>query len=105
MPRIPQAEALGVTGEQPSPLGPAGPFPAGPEDAHRERLHVARRDIDQHVANLPIGDGFQVFAKSIDVPAGNERRGRLKGGPGLPDKLPQAARRQLLIDFRDQVGF
>src|SRR5882724_4607406 len=38
--RIAQAEALGIAGIKPPPLGPARPFPARPEDAHRERLHV-----------------------------------------------------------------
>ncbi len=103
MARIAQAEALGVAGIEPPPLGPPDPFPAWPEDADRERLHVPRRDIDQQVPNLPIRDGFQVLAKSIDVPAGHKRRGRLQDRPGLPDERAQAARSQLFIDFRDQV--
>src|SRR6266581_8935283 len=92
--RIAQAEALGIAGIKPPPLGPARPFPARPEDAHRERLHVARRDIDQQVPNLAMADGFQVLAKSIDVPAGHKRRDRLKYDPSLFDKLLQAARGQ-----------
>src|SRR5437588_9941951 len=36
MARIAQAEAFGIAGVQPAPLGPADPFPARPENTHGE---------------------------------------------------------------------
>jgi hypothetical protein len=40
-----------------------------------------------------------VLDDSVDVPAGNERRGWFDHAPRLTDKLTQAARRQFPVDL------
>src|SRR5712692_7291525 len=76
------------------------PFPGRPDHRDRERLHVARRDIDQQIADLPPAYRLEMFADSVDVKAGNERRRRLDDMPTKSNKISETAFRFFRLYLR-----
>ena len=60
-------------------MGAGDPFPDGPEDADGQGLHVTRGDVDEEVADVSVGDGFEVFGDGLEVGTGDE------GGVGFED--------------------
>ena len=89
--RIARREDLGVGGNQPPGLGAGEPLPARPEDRHRERLHVAGRDVDDQARELSSGYGLEVVTDRIDVPVRDELGARLEHRPRLANEGRQAA--------------
>ena len=65
---------------------------------------MPRRNVDQQIADLPAGDCFQMLDDRVDVPAGDERRGRLDDRPSLADELPQAAGSHLRVNLVPEGG-
>jgi hypothetical protein len=44
---------------------------------------VSRRDVDEEVAYLSVGDSFEMLTDSFDVPRSDERNSRLYDVPTL----------------------
>ncbi len=62
-------------------VGGLCPDPGREEHVGAKRLHVPRRDVDQKAAlDLPISDGFQMFADGVNMPI-TEKRLRLDKAP------------------------
>jgi hypothetical protein len=83
-------EDLGVGGEQPPQPRLAQPLPRRPEHRHAQRLHRARRLVDDQPVQLPGRDGFEVLADRVDVPARDERGGGLDDRPGVSDERAES---------------
>ena len=60
------------------------------------------RDVDQQVADMALGNRFQVLADGIQVPAGHKLRRGLDHRPSLADELTEAPLGQFLLDLGGQ---
>jgi len=69
------------------------PHPGGELYGPHDRLRRARRDGDQELPDLPVGDRLRVLRHRVHVPVGNEVLRRLDGGPGHSHELPEVRRR------------
>src|SRR5579864_1154656 len=94
---IADAEIRTVAAIEPTSLGPAEPLPRRPKYRYQKALHVARRDIDQQIANVAASDGLEVIAERVDVEAWNERRLGFEDMPCLSNELAQASRGKFAI--------
>ena len=65
---------------------------------------MARRNVDQQIADLAARDRFQVLDDGVDMPAGDERRGWLDDRPGETDELTQTARGQFAVNLVSEAG-
>jgi hypothetical protein len=89
--RVARREDLGVGGKEPPRLRVREPLPGRPEDRDRERLHVARWDVDDEPLKLSSRYRLEVLADRLDVPVRDERRAGLEHGPRLLDEHAERA--------------
>jgi hypothetical protein len=75
------------------------PHPGGPKHRHRQRLHVARWDVDDQPLDLAPADRLEVRDDGLDVPVGHVGAAWLDHRPGLGHELAQALAAQLGLDL------
>ena len=79
-------------------LRPRSPLPGRPEHADRERLHRARRHVDQQPVDLAGGHRLEVLGDRVDVPAVDVGRAGLDHRPGAADEVDELAGAELALD-------
>ena len=111
---VADGEVLAVAGADIAHAGHVAraPLPRGPEHADQQRLHGARRHVDQQAVveavvlleRHLIGDRLKVGADEVDVPAMDVRLARFDDVPRLPNELSKRHLTAPLVDLEQQRG-
>ena len=86
---VADGKLLGVRSEKELGARLPCPQPAGERHGDQQGFTVARRHVDEQVADFPAHHGLQMFADGVDVPAVDVRRARLHHRPCLRHELFQ----------------
>ena len=61
-------------------------------------------NVDQEIANLSAANRLEVLDDRIDMPALNERRGRLHNHPSLAHELAEASQCPFRVNLFEESG-